>query len=174
MAEAILNLQKNEYTVGGICGQSSDQLTKCDLVLILRSSLIIRCHLNAEWEIQNSTLHKPDAVWYEYGHLYLLSLRSWRGHICCAAPALMNKINGSCGKRFAGWIQEIHLACRVGTVEMLCSARPWTMVSQPKPISLELRENLQWGRLVPIKHPPAFLYLRNSAVSFIFSPEDPW
>lgn len=171
----MVTLQRNKYTVDGVYGLSNGQLTKCDLVLILRSPLTIRHHLNAEWEIWNSTVHKSDAVWYEYCQLHLSSLRSWRGEICCAAPALMNKINISCGKRFAGWTQEMHLACRVGTAEILCSA--WTILGNSQPTSqpasqptkttfLEPRENLQWRRWVPIKHPPVFLYLRSSGSEF--------
>lgn len=129
----MVSLQRNKYTVDGVYGQSNGQLTKCDLVLILRSPLRIRHHLNAEWEIWNSTVHKSDAVWYEYCQLHLSSLRSCRGEICCAAPALMNKINISCGKRFAGWTQGMQLACRVGTAEMLCSA--WTILGNSQSTS---------------------------------------
>lgn len=82
-------------------------MTKCDSTQIIRFSLIMRYHINAEWKIWNSAVHNPDTVWFNYCQLHLSSFRSWRDGICCAATSLMRKIKISFGKRFAGipWVQ---------------------------------------------------------------------
>lgn len=40
--------QKNEHTLNVICEQSKGQMTKCDSTQIIRFSLTMRYHINAE------------------------------------------------------------------------------------------------------------------------------
>lgn len=144
-------------------------MTKCDCTLILRFSLIIRYHINAEWKIWNSAVHKTEAVWYK--HLHLSSLGSWRGGICCAAPSLMSKIKISHGKRFADWTQEVCLEYRVG---MLClnSSGQWSASQKQPPWSPAKSATGRWVPIkcppqwVPIKCPPHFLYVSRSDCKF--------
>lgn len=159
-------LQKNEHTLNGVCEQSNWQSV---IVRWFSGPLIIRNRINAEWKIWNSVIHNPDTVWYRYCRFHLSSLRTWGGGICCAVPALMSKTKISCGKKFAGWTQEVHQSAG-------WECCPWTPQGNGQPAKNNLprvQKKSAVGRWVPIKHSP-FRTWGGLTVSSIFSLQTPW